>query len=86
MTPPTADQAEKQVLHIPLDIELYNQQGEVIPLRSQGQPVSNVLNVVREEQQFIFDDVAQQPIPSLLREFSAPVKLDYPLRMSNSHS
>ncbi|HBC5016869.1 TPA: aminopeptidase N [Proteus mirabilis] len=78
MTPPTADQAEKQVLHIPLDIELYNQQGEVIPLRSQGQPVSNVLNVVREEQQFIFDDVAQQPIPSLLREFSAPVKLDYP--------
>ncbi|MDM3646381.1 DUF3458 domain-containing protein, partial [Proteus mirabilis] len=55
-----------------------NQQGEVIPLRSQGQPVYNVLNVVREEQQFIFDDVDQQPIPSLLREFSAPVNLDYP--------
>ncbi len=50
----------------------------MIPLRSQGQAISNVLNVVREEQQFVFDDVPEQPIPSLLREFSAPVKLDYP--------
>ncbi|KLU19548.1 aminopeptidase N, partial [Proteus mirabilis] len=78
MTPPTADQAEKQALHIPLDIELYDHKGNVIPLRSQGQAISNVLNVVREEQQFVFDDVPEQPIPSLLREFSAPVKLDYP--------
>lgn len=78
MTPPTADQTEKQPLHIPLDIELYDTKGNVIPLRSQGQTISNVLNVVREEQQFVFDDVPEQPIPSLLREFSAPVKLDYP--------
>ena len=26
----------------------------------------------------MFDGVAHKPVPSLLREFSAPVKLDYP--------
>lgn len=77
-TPPTADQKEKLPLHIPLDIELYDQQGNVIALVADGEPVSNVLNVTESEQSFAFDDVPHQPIPSLLREFSAPVKLDYP--------
>ncbi|OAT22879.1 aminopeptidase N [Proteus myxofaciens] len=77
-TPATADQTEKQALHIPLDIELYDTKGKIIPLRSKGKPVSNVLNLQEKEQKFIFDDVPEQPIPSLLREFSAPVKLDYP--------
>ncbi|MDC9597391.1 aminopeptidase N [Xenorhabdus anantnagensis] len=78
MTPPTADQKEKQPLHIPLDIELYDEQGKVIPLRRDGQPVHHVLNVINAEQSFVFDDVSSRPVPSLLREFSAPVKLDYP--------
>ncbi|WP_314154123.1 aminopeptidase N, partial [Rouxiella badensis] len=76
-TPPTADQKEKLPLHIPLDIELYDPQGGVIELKQSGQKVSNVLNVTEAEQTFVFEDVAYQPIPSLLREFSAPVKLDY---------
>ncbi|SFN61088.1 aminopeptidase N [Xenorhabdus japonica] len=78
MTPPTADQKEKQPLHIPLDIELYDEQGKVIPLRRDGQPVHHILNVINSEQSFVFDDVPSRPVPSLLREFSAPVKLDYP--------
>ncbi|WP_118984489.1 aminopeptidase N [Photorhabdus sp. CRCIA-P01] len=77
MTPPTADQKEKQPLHIPLDIELYDSKGHVIPLRYDGQPVHHVLNVTNAEQTFVFDDVPSLPVPSLLREFSAPVKLDY---------
>lgn len=76
-TPPTADQQEKLPLHIPLDIELYSQDGEVIPLQHNGHPVPHVLNVTEEFQTFIFDGVPSQPVPSLLREFSAPVKLDY---------
>ncbi|WP_370606903.1 aminopeptidase N [Pantoea ananatis] len=76
-TPPTAEQKEKLPLHIPLDIELYDGQGEVIPLQHNGHPVHNVLNVTEEFQTFIFDNVYFQPVPSLLREFSAPVKLDY---------
>ncbi|MBC8954524.1 aminopeptidase N [Xenorhabdus sp. PB62.4] len=78
MTPPTLDQKEKLPLHIPLDIELYDEQGRVIPLRRDGQPVHHVLHVIHAEQAFVFDDVPSLPVPSLLREFSAPVKLDYP--------
>lgn len=77
MTPPTADQKEKLPLHIPLDIELYDGEGKVIPLQHNGHPVHNVLNVTEEFQSFVFDNVYFQPVPSLLREFSAPVKLDY---------
>ena len=76
-TPATADQKEKLPLHIPLDIELYDGEGKVIPLQHNGHPVHNVLNVTEEFQSFIFDNVGFQPVPSLLREFSAPVKLDY---------
>ncbi|CDH00160.1 aminopeptidase N [Xenorhabdus bovienii] len=78
MTPPTSDQKEKQPLHIPLDIELYDEHGSVIPLRRDGQPIHHVLNIINAEQTFVFDDVPSLPVPSLLREFSAPVKLDYP--------
>lgn len=77
MTPPTADQKEKRPLHIPLDIELYDSEGNVIPLQRNGCPVHHVLNVTDEFQSFVFDNVTSQPVPSLLREFSAPVRLDY---------
>ncbi|WP_413541430.1 aminopeptidase N [Plesiomonas shigelloides] len=77
-TPPTPEQTEKQPLHIPLDIELYAEDGAVIPLQSGGQAVSSVLNVTEPEQTFFFEQVPQAPVISLLREFSAPVKLDYP--------
>jgi len=76
-TPPTQDQAEKLPLHIPLDIELYAADGSVIPLRFQGKAVHNVLNVTEAEQTFVFDNVTEKPVVSLLREFSAPVKLTY---------
>ncbi len=76
-TPPTADGQEKLPLHIPLDIELYDNEGKVIPLQHNGQPVHHVLNVTQAFQTFVFDNVYFQPVPSLLREFSAPVKLDY---------
>lgn len=35
-----------------------------------------VLRIEEEEQQFVFEGVAAKPVPSLLRGFSAPVKLD----------
>ncbi|WP_272687521.1 aminopeptidase N [Providencia sp. PROV149] len=78
MTPPAADQAEKLPLHIPLDIELYAEDGSIIPLKHMGSHINSVLNVTQESQTFTFDEVPSRPVPSLLREFSAPVKLDYP--------
>lgn len=77
VTTPTHEQTEKQALHIPLDIELYTAAGEVVELQCNGKPVHNVLDVKEAEQTFVFENVSEQPIPSLLREFSAPVKLEY---------
>ncbi|MFP7409501.1 aminopeptidase N [Aeromonas veronii] len=76
-TPPTQDQPQKLPLHIPLDIELYDEQGAVIPLQYQGKAIGNVLDVLEAEQTFEFDRVPVKPVPSLLRDFSAPVKLHY---------
>jgi len=76
-TEPTHEQKEKQALHIPFDIELYAKDGQVIPLQCNGSPIANVLNVTEAEQTFVFENVAEKPVPSLLREFSAPVKLEY---------
>ncbi|EOB3569769.1 aminopeptidase N [Vibrio vulnificus] len=76
-TEPTHGQAEKQPLHIPFDIELYAANGDVIPMIIAGEPVGNVLDVKADKQTFVFENVAEQPVPSLLREFSAPVKLEY---------
>ncbi|EGQ9468456.1 aminopeptidase N [Vibrio parahaemolyticus] len=76
-TEATQDQAEKQALHIPFDIELYDSKGQIIPLIINGESIHNVLDIKQDKQTFVFENVAEQPVPSLLREFSAPVKLEY---------
>ncbi|EIU7855548.1 aminopeptidase N [Vibrio parahaemolyticus] len=76
-TEATQDQAEKQALHIPFDIELYDSKGQTIPLIINGESVHNVLDIKQDKQTFVFENVVEQPVPSLLREFSAPVKLEY---------
>lgn len=74
-TPATADQKEKQPLLIPVDIELYGADGDIIELQRNGMPINNVLHVTQAQQTFIFDNVLENPVISILREFSAPVKL-----------
>jgi len=78
-TPPTHDQASKQALVIPFAFGLLTPQGSQIPLRSPGEAAgeefTRLLMLEQEEQSFVFENVACKPIPSLLRNFSAPVKL-----------
>ncbi|GLO60911.1 aminopeptidase N [Vibrio sp. MACH09] len=76
-TAATPEQQEKQALHIPFDIELYGKNGSVIPLQCDGETVDNVVNFKQDKQTFVFDGVKEQPVISLLREFSAPVKIEY---------
>lgn len=77
-TEPTADQADKQALHIPLDIELLADDGQVIALvGSEELRNGSVLSLTQTHQEFIFDNVASKPTPCLLQHFSAPVTLDY---------
>lgn len=80
--PPTPGQSEKLAFVIPVSLGLLDSQGNEIALRLQDEdaPVgtTRVLAVDQAEQTFTFVDVAEQPLPSLLRGFSAPVKLEFP--------
>lgn len=76
-TPETPTQTEKHALHIPFDIELYRQDGTVIPLVIGGEEQSSLLHVKGQTQTYVFEKVDEKPTPSLLREFTAPVRLEY---------
>ena len=76
-TPPTADQMEKVNLHIPLKVALYDVNGTKQMLQHNGELLSDVLNVTEKDQVFEFHGIYGRPIPALLCDFSAPVKLDY---------
>ncbi len=76
----TAGQAEKQPFHIPVAVGLLDVLGNDMPLYLDGAPVAAttcVLALTETEQSFVFTQVATLPVPSLLRNFSAPVVLDY---------
>ena len=82
--PPTPDSEVKLAFHIPLAVGLVGEGGS-LPLRLQGaaeQPeaavdTSCVLELTAPRQTFVFEGVREAPVPSLLRGFSAPVKLHY---------
>ncbi|MFZ0154518.1 aminopeptidase N [Pseudomonas sp.] len=80
--PVTPDKVEKQPFVIPVELGLLDAQGNDIALRLQGEAAaagtSRVLSVAEAEQTFTFVDVSAKPLPSLLRGFSAPVKLSFP--------
>ncbi|GAB5414182.1 MAG: aminopeptidase N [Congregibacter sp.] len=84
-TPPTADQAEKQPLLIPFALGLLGEAGALrlslegeAPYVESADNTHRVLILEREEQTFRFTDLPERPVPSLLRDFSAPVRLIYP--------
>jgi aminopeptidase N len=69
-------------LHIPLALGLVLPSGQDAVLRLSGETArahasTRVLSLTLPVQQFVFEDVAEAPIPSLLRDFSAPVVLDF---------
>lgn len=80
--PATPDKVEKLPFVIPVEIALLDAQGQEIPLQlaSESAPGAStrVLAVTEAEQVFTFVEVAAKPLPSLLRGFSAPVKLSFP--------
>ncbi|MNM81909.1 Aminopeptidase N [compost metagenome] len=80
--PPTPDKAEKLPFVIPVELGLLDAAGNDLPLRllgeAAGEATSRVLSVTEAEQTFVFQGIAAKPLPSLLRGFSAPVKLSFP--------
>ncbi len=77
--PPTPGQPDKQPMPIPLAFGLLGPNGDEMAFQLPGDstplPGTRVLLADREHQVFRFADLPAQPVPSLLRNFSAPVKL-----------
>jgi len=78
-TAPTPGQPDKAPLVIPVAMGLVADDGTELPTRLAGESAAQagtrVLALSDAEHRFVFEDVAEMPTPSLLRGFSAPVKL-----------
>ncbi|MGB1254549.1 MAG: aminopeptidase N [Thiolinea sp.] len=75
---PTPECEDKQAYLIPLEIGLLNADGQDLTLRNpDGSTIDSVLQMTEAKQSFVFANVDEKPVPSLLRGFSAPVRLEY---------
>jgi aminopeptidase N len=79
--PPTPGQPVKPPFHIPLEVGLVSRSGLDVPLQLEGEAAasgtSRVLSLRAAEERFVFVNVTDAPVPSLLRDFSAPVYLRF---------
>uniref|UniRef100_A0A5B7BA96 Puromycin-sensitive aminopeptidase n=1 Tax=Davidia involucrata TaxID=16924 RepID=A0A5B7BA96_DAVIN len=94
--PPTPGQPVKEPMFIPVAMGLLDSSGKDMPLSTlyhdgklesvalNDQPVyTTVLRVTKKEEEFIFSDISERPIPSLFRGYSAPIRLDSDLTDSD---
>ena len=67
-------------LPIPVKLALFGPDGTMLPLQLEGDDKlassERVLVLDQPEQSFVFNDIGAEPVPSLLRGFSAPVILE----------
>ncbi len=79
-TPPTPGQPDKHPLVIPVALGLIGPDGRDCVLRlegeTQGSATTRVLRLSTAEESFRFVGLSAEPVPSLLRGFSAPVILE----------
>lgn len=82
--PDTPGQTDKLPFHIPLAVGLLAADGSELPVTLASDdapgPLTRVLSVTEAEQTFTFVGLNEKPLPSLLRNFSAPVRLNYAYR------
>jgi len=78
--PPTPGQPEKKPAHMPIRMGLLDAEGRDLPLQLEGESkagdTTRLLELRSAEQTFTFVGVAARPAASLLRGFSAPVRLE----------
>lgn len=83
--PDTPGQSNKKPMHIPIAVGLVGADGADLPLQlldgaATGQLVTTeVLALTESTQTFEFSNIQQKPVASVLRGFSAPVKLNHAL-------
>ncbi|MBU1406003.1 MAG: aminopeptidase N [Proteobacteria bacterium] len=79
-TPPTAGQPEKEPLHIPVALGLLDGQGREMELacpERQGEAARGLLELRNPQETIRFNGVGEKPRLSILRNFSAPLKVAY---------
>ena len=74
--PDTPGQTDKKSMHIPIEIGLLGSDGT--ELLSGG---TRLINLKKEKQSFLFKNILEKPIPSILRGFSAPIKIKNGLKI-----
>ncbi|KXU87887.1 aminopeptidase N [Paraburkholderia monticola] len=79
---PAARETQKGPLLIPFAIGLIGKDGRDLPLQLDGEAqasasTTRVLEFTQTDQTFTFVNVGEEPLPSLLRNFSAPVIVEY---------
>lgn len=66
--PDTPNQTNKKPHHIPVAFGLLNENGDDLI-------GTQILHLKDKQQNFIFENIGSKPVPSILRNFSAPVRL-----------
>ena len=77
-TPPTAGQATKEPVLVPIAVGLVGADGRDLPLVVDGRAEASttaVLCLTEAARSYVFSDVPAGAVPSVLRGFSAPVRL-----------
>ncbi len=77
--PATPDQASKQPFVIPVTLGLLSRDGQALPLQQAGSDdvlPQQTLVLTEASASYTFVNIDSEPVPSLLRGFSAPVVLD----------
>jgi aminopeptidase N len=72
---PTADQPDKHNLHIPIKFELLDDTGHPLVLAELS---NDLIELTQDTYSLRLSGLNTKPVPSLLHDFSAPVKLEYP--------
>ncbi len=82
--PLSPGEKSKQPFHIPLAMALLGDAGALRLQIADKEPDPDcadntelVLEVTEASQSFVFENIPERPVPSLLRGFSAPVKMDF---------
>ena len=79
-TPATPGRPDPSPLPLPVKLALFDREGRALPLRLAGEAVAQgherVLELRDAAAEFVFEDIAQAPVPSLLRGLSAPAILE----------
>lgn len=80
--PDTPGQTHKKPQHIPFALGLLDQDGQPLALTLEpgepAAPTERVLELTDPVHTFEFHGIESRPVPSLLRHFSAPVRVHYP--------